>query len=397
MNRFLITILLLLCTASVLMAQVDGKEQENESEKCDAVVGWYVEAAGGVQMLFSRDADRLSFTDRWTPAVGLSVGKWVTPAWGFRLSAKGYSLNGYSTARGLYLADPLDGLNIFGNNDPVRDGALIHPDGSYRHFLRYLNVGLDFRLNLVSLLRGSEELSRWDVVPSAGFGYMHVFSYKGIPNNNMLSANFSLGVTYRVCKAIDINLEAFTSVVPDQFDGRIAGRTFENNLGVTLGVAYKFKPRKFKPRSKCDSHSLREVIRTVRDTVVVERVKEVEVPAVEPAVPVVLATITFPADSHGISTNQEVQLANVANYLNAHPGTKVLVSGYADRNTGTADYNQALSCRRAESVARRLVADYGIDASSFKVEAVGDAIQPYASYRHNRIVIVKTIVDEAQN
>ncbi len=391
-NRLFITGLLLALSVSTTLWAQPAEQLQEEPEKCASACNWYIEAAGGVQMLFSKDACNLSFTDRWTPSVGIAAGKWVTPAWGFRVTARGYSYNGYSTVRGIYLADPLSGINVFGTNDPVRDHTLIHPDGSYRHYLRFVHVGADFRLNLISLIRGSEELSRWDVIPSVGLGYMHLFPYKGTPANDILTANFSLAGTFRVTNYLDINLEAFSAVMPDQFDGRITGRTYENSLGVMVGVAYKFKPRGFKNRRKAVPVAPVEIIRVMRDTVVVEQEKIVEVPApVEPAKPMTLTSITFDSDCDTPVARQEVQFVNIVRYLNENPEAKICLNGYADRLTGTDDYNQSLSQRRADGVCKQLVEKYGVDASRIQVKAYGSTDQPYEANKHNRVVVVKTI------
>ena len=69
---------------------------------------------------------------------------------------------------------------------------------------------------------------------------------------------------------------------------------------------------------------------------------------------------------------------------------KVVLKGYADKRTGTADYNKKLSERRANAVKEALVA-YGIDADRIEVEAIGDEEQPYTDNNNwNRVVIVTT-------
>lgn len=82
-----------------------------------------------------------------------------------------------------------------------------------------------------------------------------------------------------------------------------------------------------------------------------------------------------------------VNVYNVAQWMKSNPNATVSVDGYADRDTGTSEYNQALSQRRAQSVVDALVSDYGIDASRLKVNAYGSSSQPYENNNWNRIVV----------
>jgi phage tail protein X len=203
-----------------------------------------IEAAAGTQLLFSKDAEQLDFTNRFTPAFSLGIGKWFSPFWGAGVEVQGFSLNGFSTLNGIYLADPQSG-SIYGTNDPVRNFVIIRPDGSYRYFLHYLNASFHFQLSLLSLLKGYQEDRRIDFIPAFGLGYMHVFNYKGVPNTNSISTNLELMGKYRMNDKFDINLKFQSSFLPDHFDGRIAGNKYEYYSSASLGLTYHFKNRGF--------------------------------------------------------------------------------------------------------------------------------------------------------
>ena len=82
-----------------------------------------------------------------------------------------------------------------------------------------------------------------------------------------------------------------------------------------------------------------------------------------------------------------VNVFNTAEYLKANPNVTVLIKGYADKDTGTAAYNKALSERRAKAVYDTLTRNYGIDRSRLSIDAEGSEIQPYKTNNWNRIVI----------
>ncbi len=82
-----------------------------------------------------------------------------------------------------------------------------------------------------------------------------------------------------------------------------------------------------------------------------------------------------------------VNVYNIAEYMKANPETKIVVRGYADKDTGSSSYNMKLSERRAQAVADILTGDYGISADRLTLEAAGSDSQVYPTNDWNRIVI----------
>lgn len=380
------------CLAFGLLPEMSaqGLAGKSTSDRWDDIASnWYLEAGAGAQILFSKDATMLSFGKRITPSLSLTGGKWFSKYWGLRLQLQGYEFNGYSTTDGIYLSDPLHGGLIYGPNDPVRNAVTIHPDGSYRHYLRYMNLHADFQFSLLNLLGRGGENCKWDVIPAVGMGYMRLFPYKGTSGNNALTANFSVMGKYRLTKDFDLNLEVQTALMPDQFDGRIAGRLYENNCAVTLGVTYHFKKRGFKPRVQ---YVPQEVVRIVKDTVTVTKEVRVEVEKENVNQPFTLTSIRFNLNKYVPQRNQEMQYVNIVNYLKQNPRAKIRLDGYADP-TGTAEYNLHLSMKRAVWVRDILMQEYGVPGNRIQAQGIGVNGQPYEKGAWNRVVLV-TVLDE---
>lgn len=380
------------CLAFGLLPDLSAQEHTGQSSGKrwdDLCSNWYLEAGAGAQILLSTDASLLSFGKRITPSLSLTGGKWFSRYWGLRLQLQGYSFNGYSTTDGIYLGDPLQGGLIYGPDDPVRNQVAIHPDGSYRHFLRYMNLHADFQFSLLHLIRSTEADSKWDVIPAVGIGYMHLFPYKGTPANNALTANFSIMGKYRLTKDFDLNLEVQTALMPDPFDGRIAGRLYENNCAVTLGVTYHLPKRGFKSRVQ---YVPQEVVRVIRDTVTVNKEVRVEVEKRVFNRPFTLASIRFGLNRYIPRKNQEMQYVNIINYLEQNPSVKIRLDGYADP-TGTPDYNLLLSMKRATWVRDILIKEYGADEKRIQAQGIGVNGQPYSKGDWNRVVLV-TVIEE---
>ena len=103
-------------------------------------------------------------------------------------------------------------------------------------------------------------------------------------------------------------------------------------------------------------------------------------PEPTPAPPVrqriVLRGVNFDFNSSTIGPESRPVLDEAATLLKANPGVQVVVKGYTD-SIGSAEYNQALSLRRAEAVYRYLV-NQGVDPERLTVEGFGKT-NPVAS------------------
>ncbi|MCP9610487.1 OmpA family protein [Coprobacter tertius] len=379
--------------------------------KTETLSNWYVEMGLGGQFYFSKGASRLSFGEHISPAISITGGKWFSPYWGTRIQANGYGFNGYSTTDGIYLNDPLTNSFIYGPNDPARNENKIRPDGSYRRNLRYLNTHIDFQVSLANLVIGYNPSGKWDIIPAVGIGYAHTFAYKGTPNINVVSTNFSLIGKYKFPKGFDLNLEIQNSLFPDQFDGRITGKMYESNLAITLGVTYNFGNRNFnfiKPKKQKREKRPRkihyvqiinpeilnrvETIKTVVDTVYINKEVKIEkkVP-VKNNTPIMLGSILFDIDNDIPSYGQEITFINIVKYLNENPDIKIRLTGYADQQTGTTQYNLHLSVKRSIMVRDILTKKYHIDRKRIEVQGAGIDAQPYEQKKWNRVVIITTV------
>ena len=82
----------------------------------------------------------------------------------------------------------------------------------------------------------------------------------------------------------------------------------------------------------------------------------------------------------GEATLSEYAHATLDNYIAAMAdcNAPIMVTGYADKETGSAERNMQLSKERAESVMTYLV-NNGIDATRITTEWVGDTEQAFAT------------------
>jgi outer membrane protein OmpA-like peptidoglycan-associated protein len=89
--------------------------------------------------------------------------------------------------------------------------------------------------------------------------------------------------------------------------------------------------------------------------------------------------ILFDLDKDTMRPDSKPQLDEIGALLKRNPGLKVLVVGHTDAQ-GTLEYNSDLSLRRARSIAKVLISDYGVDAGRLTPIGVGMAA-PLATNR----------------
>ena len=106
-------------------------------------------------------------------------------------------------------------------------------------------------------------------------------------------------------------------------------------------------------------------------------------------------TVSFKIDKYNITEIQKKNVAEAAKYLEEHPEVNLIVTGYADVQTGSPAYNLKLSQKRAEAVSNMMVKEFGVDPSRIRVDYKGDSLQPYQLKNEwNRVVV---FITEARN
>ncbi len=118
----------------------------------------------------------------------------------------------------------------------------------------------------------------------------------------------------------------------------------------------------------------------VEKIVVKEVIKEVPAPLTR--------DVFFKISTIKITKDEMYKVAEVARYMKTNPDTKVTVTGYADKGTGSMKLNLRLSAQRAEAVANALIKEYGIASDRITVKSMGEVEdQPYSTPAQNRVAI----------
>lgn len=197
---------------------------------------------------------------------------------------------------------------------------------------------------------------------------------------------FGVYADYNITSNLKLGLELQANVLPDGYNSKKAGNAdwyFNGLVGVKYAFGTTFTKQK---RKKCCAASaepqiIEKIVEVpVEKVVVKEVIKEIPAPLTR--------DVFFKISTVKITKDEMYKVAEVARYMKANPSTKVTVTGYADKGTGSRALNLRLSAQRAEAVAAALTKQYGIDSDRITVKSMGEAEdQPYSTPAQNRVAI----------
>jgi outer membrane protein OmpA-like peptidoglycan-associated protein len=355
-----------------------GFSTENGSKvnfkKNKASDNWFISLGGGASMLFGDQNSDADFGDRINWAGGLSVGKWYNPYTAVRLQVNGGQLNNFRVLAG-------------------------RTDLSQQDFL-YGNAHLDIMWDVTNFWAPYNEKKVVRFIPFAGIGYAirPGKTVDGVAYKRSESPSINLGaqIPFRLSNRVDLFLEGQYSLYNEQFNRTDMGQEQDPVVQVLLGLNFKLGRTNFEVIEPMDYDLLNDLnsqinaLRAQNDELSKRPKSCPECPKVEPKVEQresMKNVVFFRLNSSVIDKNQEGNIFNTSEYAKKH-SLPIKVVGYADKKTGTADYNQGLSERRAKAVAKRLTDEYNIPTEKISIEWKGDTQQPYEINNWNRVVIM---------
>lgn len=339
---------------------------------------WFIQLGAGIASPFVENAD--GARHQITANYNVGFGKYVSPYVGWRLSFLG--------------------------------GALHSTPDTYQKF-KYVTANVDVMWDMFNTLGGVNTHRVFSIVPFAGIGGTYTWDYTPygtiVRDNGKLRTNswtlpVSAGIqfNFRLSDHIDFFLEGRSQFYGDNFNNVAFGRPIDINLTATGGFIIKLGGDGFKSYNPCDylgyisnlNSQVNDMRAALATTGAALAAAEAQLPCpdvqetvvIEQSAPL-MSTVRFALNSARVSDMEMVNIYNTAEYLKANPDRQVVIAGYADKDTGTGEYNLSLSRRRAEAVKKVLVDKYGIAADRLIVQAQGSATQPYGVNNWNRIVI----------
>ena len=378
---------LVLSVSAGLMAQEERKAGSERYVTNGFWDNWEASLGVGGQVYVGEDDSKADFFDRVSPALELSVGKWIVPSLGLRAQAFGWQAKAAAVGleSGIFLED---GATATGLNEQKWNFAGLHGD---------------LMLNASNFFGGYKTDRVYEAIPYVGFGAISQVG-EGVDN---LTATGVIGIInrFKVNEKIAFNVEAKMPLVDQGFDGFEDDSKFEGIPSVTVGITYKFKNPKFQnaaeltaPKSTVSEEDLARLrnqlaaeqgrAKQLQDELDKERARKNQVVVEKgPAIVAPLA-VFFPFDKATLTAKEKINLENVANVIKQNPGLKYSVSGYADKGTGTAEYNKKLATRRVNAV-RDVLVKSGVDEAQLNLNPVGATDTLFPEPYLNRVVIIE--------
>ena len=252
----------------------------------------------------------------------------------------------------------------------------------YEQKFDFMNIHGDVMFNMSNLLFGYNEKRIWNVTPYAGLGWMVTWD---TPRAREFNANLGLINSFRLCSALDLNLDVRATATKDGFDGEIGGRKEEGLLAITLGLTYKFPLRSWGRSTTRMVMFSDEELQQMRNKLNAmsadnQRLKEQLAAAgnktpekvVEKSWVAAPHLVTFQIGESRLSNEARVNLGFLAKVMKENNRKVVYtIIGYADKGTGSKTRNERLSKARAEAVYDCLVKEFGVPEATLNVAYEG--------------------------
>ena len=190
-----------------------------------------------------------------------------------------------------------------------------------------------------------------------------------------------LGFNIRLSDAVALNLEGNTSFINDHFNSKVGSKA-DFQIKALAGLTFSFGKAKPAPAPVVVPAPAPAPVKEPEPAPVVKE----EPVIVEPAFESLQRNILFVINKWDIRESEQLKIDEVVAALKENPDTKVRISGYADKATGTAKRNQFLSEKRSEIVAQAIM-DAGIAKDRIITEYFGDTVNPFETPELNRVAV----------
>lgn len=386
MKKVLLFLLLIgLSTGVMAQAEVSGEKHSVATNSFWA--NWFVQAnVVGSSFWGSQEQQSFKFskmTKDYRTNLGFSIalGKWFTPGLGLRTKFNG----------------------VWGRSVISEDKSL--------NASKYWTLQEQALFNLSNMLMGYNEQRVWNFIPYAGGGVGRNMSY------GCYALGFSVGLlnTFRISQKVAFNFDINYGSYEPSFDGFSAGgdskfslKGRDRAINVELGLTYRLGKSTWKSTPDIDamqalSQSEIDALNAQLADLIAEneRLGEELANAEQQAAPapkelvtmtkVVAAPVSvfFNLNKAVISSQRDLQNVAALVAVAKEQGAKLVVTGYADSQTGSAERNRQLSEQRAEAVVAELL-KMGVSRDQIETVAAGgvDTLTP-TPYNRRATVEIK--------
>ena len=194
-------------------------------------------------------------------------------------------------------------------------------------------------------------------------------------------ARVGANVDFRVSDRVKLGVELSANTLSDKYNSKKAGNPdwyFNALVGVKVALG--------------ETHTTKVIPAPKPVEKIIERIIEKPAPAPAPKVESKVVEenfrrdIFFPIGNSNIAKSQLTKIAEIVEYMKENPDAKITLTGYADKGTGSAAFNDKIAARRAQTVYNTLAAK-GVAKSRMIKESKGSRVQPFEENDMNRVTI----------
>lgn len=193
-------------------------------------------------------------------------------------------------------------------------------------------------------------------------------------------ARVGANVDFRVSDRVKLGVELSANTLSDKYNSKKAGNPdwyFNALVGVKVALG--------------ETHTTKVIPAPKPVEKIIERIIEKPAPAPAPKVESKVEEnfrrdIFFPIGNTNIAKSQSTKIAEIVEYMKENPDAKITLTGYADKGTGSAAFNDKIAARRALTVYNTLAAK-GVAKSRMIKESKGCRVQPFEENDMNRVTI----------
>ena len=194
-------------------------------------------------------------------------------------------------------------------------------------------------------------------------------------------ARVGANVDFRVSERVKLGVELSANTLSDKYNSKKAGNPdwyFNALVGVKVALG--------------ETHTTKVIPAPKPVEKIIERIIEKPAPAPAPKVETKVVEenfrrdIFFPIGNTNIAKSQTTKIAEIVEYMKENPDAKITLTGYADKGTGSAAFNDKIAARRAQTVYNTLAAK-GVAKSRMIKESKGCRVQPFEENDMNRVTI----------
>ena len=328
-----------------------------------------------------------SFGKRIGFEANFSITKWIHPVFGARLQLAGGRFRNFST--------PTQGTQ----RTP------------------YMFLHTDLMINFSNWAGGYRADRAYYAIPFVEFGYQALdFTDRvhelGYATNQEWAFTGGLLNKFRISKGWDLDIELKGWLFPEKdLPSTLSnGGTYAVGYSATAGFTHRFNDRNWRreiPQAYTDADiaayaaavaELESDLAAARDkqksladqlAAATKALKDMDGQPKEVFINGSCA-VFFALNSAELTQRNEIVLGMIADEINSAPANKTYtISGYADKETGSEEYNLKLSEERAQAVAKYLESK-GVKADQLIVKGYGSNVQPFSgNIENNRVVVIK--------